>query len=216
MRSTAKKTPYKRIALALSLCTLIIWGILGTGASLAWFTDTTVEMQNIFHFAEFDLSVSHRLDNGDWAEIDSETKLFDENALYEPGYVQVVYLRAENKGEVPFHLRTAVSVTDFTLATNVFGVEFPLQDYLRFGITTIKSEDEMDRSVETRELARAIATEKFGRYDPDVTMLQPGKAAYIALVVTMPEYIGNEANYRGTTVPRVELGVIIKADQIVE
>ena len=61
MKPNAKKTSYKRIALALSLCALIIWGILGTGASLAWFTDTSPEINNIFHFADFDLVVAHRL-----------------------------------------------------------------------------------------------------------------------------------------------------------
>ena len=58
MKFQAKKKPHKRIALALSLCALIIWGILGTGASLAWFTDTSPEINNIFHFAEFDVEVS--------------------------------------------------------------------------------------------------------------------------------------------------------------
>ena len=78
MKPQAKKTPYKRIALALSLCALLIWAILGTGASLAWFTDTSPEINNIFHFAEFDLVVSHRLTDGKWQEVDSQTKIFDE------------------------------------------------------------------------------------------------------------------------------------------
>ena len=34
--------PYKKIALSLALCLLLIWGLLGTGASLAWFKDTSV------------------------------------------------------------------------------------------------------------------------------------------------------------------------------
>ena len=88
MKQKHKKTPYKRIALALSLCALIIWGILGTGASLAWFTDTSPEINNIFHFAEFDLAVSHRLTDGKWEEVDSQTKIFDEKALI---YGSIIY-----------------------------------------------------------------------------------------------------------------------------
>ena len=101
MKRNIKKS-YKRIAFALSLCLLVIWGILGTGTSLAWFTDTTPKIKNIFHFAEFDLEVSHLLDNGEWEIVDEQTKIFDEEALYEPGYVQVVYLKVKNKGTRDF------------------------------------------------------------------------------------------------------------------
>ena len=124
MKAQAKKTPYKRIALILSLCALLIWAILGTGASLAWFTDTSPEINNIFHFGEFDLVVSHRLTDGKWQEVDSQTKIFDEEALYEPGYVQVVYLKVENKGTLPFEFYTAVNVNGCIEATNVFGQKF--------------------------------------------------------------------------------------------
>ena len=79
--SVLKKKPYKKIALALSLCFLIVWGVLGTGASLAWFTDTSNELNNIFHFADFELKVSHRTEDGDWEIVDSDTRIFDENAL---------------------------------------------------------------------------------------------------------------------------------------
>ena len=87
---------YKKIALSLSLAVLVIWGILGTGTSLAWFVDTDEEVRNVFHFGEFDLEVSHRLEDGTWEIVDEDTKIFDDQALYEPGYVQVVYLKIEN------------------------------------------------------------------------------------------------------------------------
>ena len=106
MKPQAKKRIYKQIALALSLCALIVWCILGTGASLAWFTDTSPEINNIFHFGKFDLDVSHRLTDGKWELIDGKTDFFDDEALYEPGYVQVVYLKVENKATLPFKYTT--------------------------------------------------------------------------------------------------------------
>ena len=118
----------KKVALSVSLLLVVAWCVLGTGASLAWFTDTDEEVKNIFHFAEFDLEVSHRLEDGTWEKVEQGTKLFDDEALYEPGYVQVVYLRIENKGEVPFDWKTAVTVTDYTEPTNIFGQKFHLQD----------------------------------------------------------------------------------------
>ena len=214
MKSLAKNRIYKQIALALSLCALIIWGILGTGASLAWFTDTSPEINNIFHFAEFDVEVSHRLTDGKWEEVDSQTKIFDEEALYEPGYVQVVYLKVENKGTVPFEFYTSVNVNGCIVATNVFGQEFMLQDHLKFGITTADTEEAMKNSVPNREKAVEIADMPLKNYDTETAVLKPGATKYIALIVRMPEEVGNIANYRGNTIPEVELGITVKADQI--
>ena len=214
MNPNAKKTPYKRIALALSLCALLIWAILGTGASLAWFTDTSPEINNIFHFADFELVVSHRLTDGKWEEVDSQTKIFDEEALYEPGYVQVVYLKVENKGDRDFKFSTAVNVNGCTVATNVFGQRFMLQDYLKFGITTADSEDAMKNSVPDRNAAVKLADMPLHNYDTETAVLEPGGVKYIALIVRMPEEVGNVANYRGDTVPEVDLGITVKADQI--
>ena len=216
MKPQAKNKPYKRIALAFSLCALIIWGILGTGASLAWFTDTSEEVTNIFHIADFELAVSHRLTDGTWEPIDGKTDIFDDEALYEPGYVQVVYLKVENKGDRAFDFYTAVSVTDYTVATNVFGQHFHLQEYLKFGVAIADSEEAMEQKVANRRLAKEIATMKLSNYSTDVAALKPGQTAYIALVVRMHEEVSNEANYRGDTVPRVDLGIIVKADQITD
>lgn len=210
------KTKYKKIALVLSLLTLILWGVLGTGASLAWFTDATPEINNIFHFADFDLVVSHELTDGNWEEVDSTVQIFDENALYEPGYTQVVYLKVENKGDVPFHFRTAVNVNGYSTATNVFGQKFVLQDYLLFGLTTSDSIEEMKESVKSRELAKQVATMKLNNYSTEDAILGDGETKYIALVVRMPEEVTNVANYRGDTIPKVELGVIVTAEQIRE
>ena len=62
MTEESNERAYKKLALVLSLSLIIVWMILGTGASLAWFTDTSEEVKNIFHVAEFDLEVSHRLE----------------------------------------------------------------------------------------------------------------------------------------------------------
>ncbi|MBQ8549767.1 MAG: hypothetical protein IJ426_00310 [Clostridia bacterium] len=214
MQPPAKRKTYKKIALALSLCALIIWCILGTGASLAWFTDTSPEINNIFHFADFDLAVSRRLTDGKWEEVDGQTKIFDEEALYEPGYVQVVYLKVENKGTLPFEFYTAVNVNGYIEGTNAFGQRFMLQDYLKFGIATADSEEAMKNSVPNRETAVEIADMPLHNYDTETAELKPGATKYIALIVRMPEEVGNVANYRGDTVPEVELGITVKADQI--
>ena len=212
MKRNIKKS-YKRIAFALSLCLLVIWGILGTGTSLAWFTDTTPKIKNIFHFAEFDLEVSHLLDNGEWEIVDEQTKIFDEEALYEPGYVQVVYLKVKNKGTRDFKFYSSVNVNDCTVATNVFGSSFFLQDYLKFGVTVNYNENDMLNGVSDREVAKELAYKPLHNYHTDTAVLKPQNEAYIALIVRMPEEVDNVANYRGDVKPNVELGITVKATQ---
>lgn len=209
---------YKKIALSISLVLAILWGILGTGASLAWFVDVDEEVKNVFHFAEFDLEVSHRLENGTWEVIEQDTKVFDDEALYEPGYAQIVYLKIENKGTVPFNYKTAVTVSDYTLATNVFGQSFQLYDYLKFGLTTAATEEELYKLAATRDLAKEVANIPLNHYYENDFITQQselgaGKTIYMALVVRMPEEVGNAANYRESDIPRVELGVIFTATQ---
>lgn len=209
---------YKKIALSISLVLAILWGILGTGASLAWFVDVDEEVKNVFHFAEFDLEVSHRLENGTWEVIEQDTKVFDDEALYEPGYAQIVYLKIENKSTVPFNYKTAVTVSDYTLATNVFGQSFQLYDYLKFGLTTAATEEELYKLAATRDLAKEVANMPLNHYYENDFITQQselgaGETIYMALVVRMPEEVGNAANYRESDIPRVELGVIFTATQ---
>ena len=204
---------YKKIALAMSLVMMVIWGTLGTGTSLAWFTDTDNDVKNVFHFGSFELEVSHRLENGEWELVEQDTRIFNDEALYEPGYVQVVYLKVENKGTLPFDFKTAVSVTDYTVATNVFGQKFQLQDYLKFGLITAETEEKLFELVATRDLAEEVANMPLSNYASENTALAPGATTYMALIVRMPKSVGNPANYRGSVVPRVELGLIVTATQ---
>lgn len=213
MKPAVNKKSYKRIAFALSVCALLVWTLLGTGASLAWFNDTSDEVKNIFHVADFELEVSHRTDTGTWEPIDGKSDVFDDKAIYEPGYVQVVYLKIENTGDCAFDFKAAVSVTDYTVATNYFGQPFHLQDYLKFGAVFAETEEAMNQAVETRALAKNIATSNLSNYWDTVASLDAGETVYMAIVVRMPEEVGNEANYRGDTVPRVELGIIVNASQ---
>ena len=209
---------YKKVLLSLSLLMIVFWCILGTGASLAWFVDTDEEIKNVFHFAEFDLEVSHRLEDGTWETVEQSTKIFDDEALYEPGYVQTVFLRIDNKGNVPFDFKTAVMVSDYTVATNFFGQEFLLQDYLKFGLVTANTEYELEQKVADRDLAVNIATMPLNNYYRDGYTTEPAElgaksSVYLALIVRMPKDVENVANFRGDVIPRVELGVIVSATQ---
>jgi hypothetical protein len=193
---------------------IFMWLLLGTGTSLAWFTDRGEEQNNIFHFAEFDLVVEYRDKDGNYQDLEGASKVFDDEALYEPGYVQVVYLRIKNNGSVPFKFKTAVSVMDYTEAVNFFGQKFHLQDYLKFGIAVANSEEELDAVVRPRENATALANMPLSRYDSDYAVLAEQASVYMAMIVRTPRDVDNVANYRGTVIPRVELGLIVNASQL--
>ena len=79
------------------------------------------------------------------------------------------------------------------------------------------TEEEMKNSIPDRDAAVEIANEPLHNYYKSGSFeLAPGKTKYIALIVRMPEEIGNVANYRDDTEPKVELGITVKADQITD
>lgn len=213
-----KKKTFTKTAMALSVCLVILWGLLGTGASIAWFVDESPELENTFNFAELKLKVSHKLEDGSYEPINSQTEVFDDEALYEPGYVQVVYLKVENEGDVPFEYKLAVDVNSVTVAKSVLGNDIYLPNYLKFGVLFSADEAEL-----TREVAKVLAIKDFaqetGNYPlntysekDNVTVPVDGER-YIAIIVCMPEEVGNAANYRGEVVPRVDLGLTVTASQ---
>jgi hypothetical protein len=209
-----KKT-YSRIALIVSVAVLTVWAIMGAGTSLAWFSDTDEEVRNIFNFAEFEVAVEYLDKNDDWQDLAGATQVFDDNALYEPGFAQVVYLRVTNNGTVPFEFTTAVTVSNFTTATNVFGQTFALSDHLRFGVVTADSMEALNATLVDRFVASQVADTMLGNYHETTSRtLDAGKSAYVALIVRMPEEVDDVANYRGSVIPKVELGITVLATQL--
>lgn len=209
-----KRKLFTKTALALSVCLMIIWCILGTGSSIAWFVDESPEIRNNFNFAEFDLVVSHKTEDG-YEEIKADTKIFDDKALYEPGYVQVVYLKIENKGTVGFDYDFAVvpNLQTIVRAKNVYGQEIYLPEFLKFGVVFADSEAELTQMLETRDLAKQRATTALSSYTSKPDNLQAGGEKFAAVIIRMPEEVGNAANYRGSTPPSVELGITVQAMQ---
>lgn len=205
-----------RTALALSVFLLIFWFLLGTNATLSWFSDTTQTAKNTFIIGDLNLDVEYK--NSfvtTYMEMNRESKVFNENALYEPGYTQVVWLKIHNKGNVDFNYKVAVDVNSYTTSINQYGAEFCLPPYLRFGMVFGESEAQLNR-----ELAQALGDRSlesvglntYAQRDP-VTVLAK-QTRYAAVVVYMPETVGNEANYqKGYDAPQVDLGMTVFAQQ---
>ena len=207
------KINYKKVTLIISLCLLIAWSAFGAGTSLAWFSDSSSEIKNIVNVAKFDLEVKFLQKNGKYAPIDDRTDVFDTEALYEPGYTQIVYLQVKNNGTVDFDYQTAVIIKDRIIGRNVFGQPLNLINYLRYGVVTADSEQELNRILSDRSKATAIAVNPLNDFCSAKAPLLSKETKYIALIVQMPTDIANEANYRGTPRPEVELGISVTATQ---
>ena len=213
-----KKRKWTKAALALSACLFVLWWALGTGATLAWFSDRD-EVRNEFQIGLLKLDVSYKNDivTG-YTPLQDATKVFNDEALYEPGYTQIVYLKIENKGDVDFNYKVAVTVDNFTNGKNAWGEEIYLPNYLRYGVVFAENEADLQAMVKDRLASRTHATNDWGALGTwselsQYTFNVGEKAHYAALIVYMPEEVDNTANYRGVGAPQVGLGIKIFAQQ---
>ena len=214
-----KKSKWTKVALALSACLFVLWWALGTGATLAWFSDTDV-VRNKFEIGLLQMDVDYR--NSvitTYTPLQGATEAFNDEALYEPGYTQVVYLRIDNKGNMPFNYKFAVTVNHVDTGYNQWGEEIYLPNYLRYGVVFGRTEAEVEAQVQDRITAQDNAPNDWGTLG---TWSEPSPYVYAveddyhyaALIVYMPEEVDNIANYRGTAQPRVELGITVSAQQV--
>ena len=206
-----KKKTITRTALAVSIVLVIIWSLFGTASTIAWFSDNDT-IVNTFRFGNLNAEFYRKIGSG-YERVTEGTKLFRDEALYEPGYTQVIYLKVTNEGDVPFDYKLAVQPTNIVYGTNVFGQPIDLRDYLKFGIVVGGTEEEVLAATKNRAEARSYADTPLNHYDEAQTDLAEGAEQYIALVVCMPENVGNEANFR-IKEASVDLAVMVKATQI--
>ncbi len=209
-----KKKRITKLALLLSILLIVVWAMLGTNASLAWFeeSDTIV---NSLNFGDLKVNVYHNT-GGSYSLVDSTTKIFNDAALYEPGYTQVVYLKVENAGTVDFTYDMSVipDMSSIVVGKNEKGEDIVLPDHLNFGLVFDSTEDGLLAKTADRKLSQTYATQKLSNYTESNIPLMSGESNYCALILYMPEEVENEANYRGKTVPSVEVGIGVVANQI--
>lgn len=213
-----KKKKWRKAALALSACLFLVWWALGTGATLAWFSDTDT-VRNEFEIGLLNLDVKYKNDIvTEYTPLQGATKAFNDEALYEPGYTQVVYLKIDNLGDIDFNYKIAVTVEGYTNGKNAWGDEIYLPNYLRYGVVFAETEAELEQMVSDRLESRSHAPNDWGPLGTwseisPYTFEVGEDAHYAAIIVYMPEEVGNVANYRGFVEPRVELGITVFAQQ---
>ena len=219
MRQEKKVGGTKR-ALLTSVLALVLSLAMLAGSTFAWFTDTASTGVNRIVSGNLDVGLKYWGVGEDgqktWLTAENSKDLFDENALWEPGYTQIVYLKVENNGNLALTYAMQITPVHETVGVNVDGEEFKLSDYIKFGWTTFTVDGDGAPVALDREEAQDIVG---GGAQLGTTLhrqaAEPMKASaeeLVALVAWMPEDVGNEANY-STVQPTIELSLKVLATQ---
>lgn len=219
MRQEKKVGGTKR-ALLTSVLALVLSLAMLAGTTFAWFTDTASTGVNRIVSGNLDVGLQYWGvdENGQktWLTAENSEDLFDKNALWEPGYTQIVYLKVKNNGNLALTYAMQITPVHETVGVNVDGEEFKLSDYIKFGWTPFT----VDGDGTPVALDREAAQTGVGDGAQLGTTLhrqaaEPMKASaeeLVALVAWMPENVGNEANY-STVQPTIELSLKVLATQ---
>lgn len=208
-----------RRALVLSLLSLLLCCSMLVGTTFAWFTDSVTSGNNKIVAGNLDVELEYYA-NGAWNKVTENTNVFEKDTLWEPGHTEVVYLRIANLGTLALDYSLGVNIAYELTSTNVAGEELKLSNYIQMGVIDDKAEPYADRAA-----ARAAVTnakpinEGYATtgtlYPVNNVPTTGGKTEqYLALVVYMPEEVGNEANYKtGYAAPEITLGINLMAKQ---
>ena len=219
MRQEKKVGGTKR-ALLTSVLALVLSLAMLAGTTFAWFTDTASTGVNRIVSGNLDVGLQYWGVGEDgrktWLTAENSEDLFDKNALWEPGYTQIVYLKVKNNGNLALTYAMQITPVHETVGVNVDGEEFKLSDYIKFGWTTFTVNGAGAPVALDREEAQDIVG---GGAQLGTTLhrraAEPMKASaeeLVALVAWMPENVGNEANY-STVQPTIELSLKVLATQ---
>lgn len=104
-----KKNNAKR-SLMVSVLAMLLCCAMLVGTTFAWFTDSVSTGRNTIKSGNLDVVLEYSTDGENWTEVGLNTVIFDKEALWEPGYTQVVAFRVTNAGSLAlkYNLNTVV------------------------------------------------------------------------------------------------------------
>ena len=199
-------------ALAILACVAMLMG-----ATFAWFTDAASTGVNRIVSGNLDVELWYKnKDTGEeFAQANKETPIFNNEAMWEPGYVEYAVLDVRNVGSLALKYKLGINIAAETGSTNMAGTAFKLSDYIRFAVLS------GDQSALTRaelvEAATAVDNRKLNEgytVEEHLPAHDADSAKMVTLVLWMPTSVGNEANHKaGVIAPSIELGVNVVATQ---
>lgn len=207
MTKNATKRALLSSALALVVCVSML-----IGTTYAWFTDSVTSNNNIITAGNLDVELYWSTDAKVWNTVDAETNVFATNTYWEPGHTEVVYLKVKNEGSLALKYNLGINVVSETIGTNVAGEAFKLSEYIYFGVKELDTATAYANRDAARNAIGQGAQIALGY--TKATALESKAETILALVVYMPETVGNEANFKtGTVAPVINLGINLVATQ---
>ena len=205
-----------RRALLTSAMALVLCLVMLVGTTFAWFTDSVTSGVNTIKSGNLDMEVTYKTAKGGeqaTGTLTKDIKLFDDNALWEPGHVEYAVLRISNVGSLALKYQLGVKVAEEVTSKSVLGNELKLSNYLKFAVLNgDQCELGRDTMVETAE--NSGAQQLSTGYAVEESMNAGAEAKLVTLVVWMPTTVGNEANYaKGEAEPTITLGINLVAKQ---
>lgn len=220
MRQEKKVGGTKR-ALLTSVLALVLSLAMLAGSTFAWFTDTASTGVNRIVSGNLDVGLQYWGVGEDgkktWLTAENSEDLFDKNALWEPGYTQIVYLKVKNNGNLALTYAMQITPVHETVGVNVDGEQFKLSDYIQFGWAELTAAEDgtftpfADRAAARTAVGTGIHLGEMLHRQAEQP-LNAGGETLVALVAWMPENVGNEANY-STVQPTIELSLKVLATQ---
>ena len=209
-----KNMKNKRKLLVSSFIMILFSCILFTGTSFAWFSDSVSSNNNIITAGNLDVELEYSTDGKTWSTVESDTSIFKEETLWEPGHTEAVLLKISNEGSLSLKYDLNLAVTNEVSSINVYGDEFKLSDYLIVGA---KVSDQLDTTALNNRIDAVKVAEdnEIGFSEVSVNMLLASEAHYVQLVICMPDTVGNEANaIKGAATPSIKFGINLFATQL--
>ena len=209
------KSKSTKRALLSSVLALVLTCAMLIGTTFAWFTDSAKSGKNKIVAGNLDVELEYATVGEDgtlqnWTSVEGSTDLFEKNTLWEPGHAEVVYLKARNAGTLALKYNFAMNIASETTATSVLGNQFKLSQYLKYGVVANQTSAFANRSA---AIAAVTDPTALSGYSKEGNLLPNADPVYAAIVVYMPETVGNEANYRGDVIPQIDLGLRLRATQ---
>ena len=207
------KSKHTKRALFMSALSMLMCMAMLVGSTFAWFTDSVTSGKNKIVAGNLAVELEYSLDGENWATVDENTNMFKEGALWEPGYTEVVYLKVVNAGSLALKYRFGINVADKVIGETAGGEAIDLADFIKFGV--VEAESVFTDRADARDAVEATASLISAGYASSEGHLTKGSSsAMLALVVYMPEEVGNAANYgAGKTQPEIYMGINVHATQ---
>ena len=117
-------------ALMSSILAMLVCVAMLIGSTFAWFTDSVTSGKNKIVAGNLDVEL-YQVKSAEEIRV---TNLFKEDALWEPGYVEVVNLKVANEGTLALEYSFDITILNETTGTNINGEKFKLSDYIMFAV----------------------------------------------------------------------------------